>query len=287
MRKNIRSVQIIAAFLSVIVSQSMGQVTVGHITLNGDNTDILGSAFPVTTPFFYWLPARHAFRFGYFKSAYEVTQNTIGYNSFAGLDEAVASGAGSLALGGVASAANSISLRGNVTSSGNNGFATTGGNVIGSNGVAIGTGGITGWGYNGDGSIIPYLEELTFGSYASGKRSFAAAGGAATGYNSFAVGPTSAVGYHSASFGLYTTAPAQGSFAVGVGNLGTKKDGSTPAAGSQDGHDPIFEVGNGSINHDPDRGWELIAPHNALTVYRDGTVHISKASGGISMGVFQ
>lgn len=161
--------------------------------------------------------------------------------------------------------------------------------------VALGGGAADGWGSmafsgcalaEGDGSFaFGYMAE------ADGPSSFAfgdagvsigwysfAVGGWASGNYSVALGEAAiATGSFSTAMGE-TTAKAVGGTSIGLWNLGKTKTGATPSATVASQDDPIFEVGAGA---------DYSHPANALTVYRDGTVRLMKAQGGISMGQFQ
>jgi len=82
-----------------------------------------------------------------------------------------------------------------------------------------------------------------------------------------------------------TTAAANSGTAVGSNNFGLEKDGiTTPDPVNTSPNDPIFEVGNGDgVSNGPKHN----GISNALTVYRDGTIRMYKACGGIAMGNFQ
>lgn len=120
--------------------------------------------------------------------------------------------------------------------------------------------------------------------YALGDRSVAFTGGEAWGANSVAMGFGIAYGDHSVALGWSVTSTWSGT-ALGNFNLNVKKDGiSTPDPVTPTLDDPIFEIGNGDWSGDEE---SLLPPlSNALTVFRDGTIRIGKASGGISMGQF-
>lgn len=109
----------------------------------------------------------------------------------------------------------------------------------------------------------------SLGSYALAIGDRATAGGYAS----------TATGDESLAWGRSVNATTFGGVALGYYNKDNlRKDGSTvvnPATPHPD--DPLLTLGNGTATV---RG-------NALTVYRDGTVRLTKASGGIAMGQFQ
>lgn len=111
---------------------------------------------------------------------------------------------------------------------------------------------------------------------------FSAAVGAssnAMGDRSFALGYlATAVADEAVALGRSVYASAYGSIALGYYNKGNKRKDDTTDVDPVTPHpdDPLLTLGKGSST----------TPANAFTVYRDGTVRLSKAAGGISMGQF-
>jgi len=113
---------------------------------------------------------------------------------------------------------------------------------------------------SGDGSTALGSSALVTGDYA-----------AAIGYNA------SATADYSFATGRTTTF-AHGSVALGYFNKGNKRKDNTTTVDPVTPHndDPLLTLGNGTSS----------TAANAFTVYRDGTVRLAKAAGGISMGQF-
>jgi hypothetical protein len=271
----------------------------GHIAITGDAFST--TTLPVNTTLFYWIPSGNAFRFGTFDL--NSANAGIGHYSLAGPQFSVASGDGSIALGpyttasgggalaagwgATATAFQSIALGSGsfVQSNSNNGVAIGGGYVNSIRaGVAIGTA----WVYAGD-------YPMPLQSTTTGDGAFSAVGGTASGFSAVSMGVlNTAAGFYSTAFGGATTVNARGGTAIGMGNLGVQKDGVTvPDNETPAPDDPIVEDGNGYLgsemetNNTADSSPTIITKSNALTVYRDGTIRMYKASGGISMGQFQ
>ncbi len=82
---------------------------------------------------------------------------------------------------------------------------------------------------------------------------------------------------NSFAIGSNVTANAVGSIALGRSNKSDRrKDNTLVDSATPHPSDPLLTVGNGDNS----------TRSNAFTIYRDGTVRLSKASGGISMGQF-
>lgn len=96
-----------------------------------------------------------------------------------------------------------------------------------------------------------------------------------------------ASGTLSVALGAGTTSTTYGAVVIGRNNLEKQKDGTTtPPSGSAtawNDNDPLFVVGNGKGPAEP-----VIADRyrNAFTIYKDGTITMSKAQGDILMGQF-
>lgn len=85
----------------------------------------------------------------------------------------------------------------------------------------------------------------------------------------------------SVALGAAATASSFSSVAIGRNNLTTALDGTAVSTTAWVDKDPLFSVGNGSGTvGDPNRY------RNAFTVYKDGTVTLSKPQGDIQMGQF-
>lgn len=155
----------------------------------------------------------------------------------------------------------------------------------------------------GDNALAEGPYSLAFGSYAytGGSQAIALTGGAiggrsvaiggyAAGPSSVAVGASEAYGWSSVAIGYGVTTRSTGGIAVGLANVNVKKDGVTaPIPDTPTMEDPLFEVGNGNVYDLMDsEGINLALPrsNNAFTIFRDGTIRMGRASGGISMGQF-
>jgi hypothetical protein len=117
-------------------------------------------------------------------------------------------------------------------------------------------------------------------SSAEGVAATSIGAGFAMGLLSLAGGESQAYGDYSTALGLATQANAYASFVIGRYNLGTMSPGGEASWLSAD---PIFEIG---IGHPATAAPWIDYRANALTVYKDGTVIISKAQGDILMGDF-
>lgn len=148
---------------------------------------------------------------------------------------------------------------------------SSGGSVSFGTGLSSGSSAIAG----GQGSVAQGDSSAAFGNSTTASGNNAAAFGSntqATGDASFAAnGSGVASGTYSTALGFSTKAEAFASLAIGQFNVGTGTAGSWQEA------DPVFEIGIGS---------DALNPKNALTVYKNGDVTLSKAQGDISMGDF-
>lgn len=294
MKKSASSISTLLAICVLGSGNLLAQTTAqnlsgpGYINLSGGTFET--TSLPANAPSLMWSPGLSAFRFGYFDST--SAGATIGQNSLAGGYGSSATGNGSVALGlfshatadrslaiGLGAQANAIDaialgLSSTVTPGANEGVALAGATVTADAGIAMGLG-------DSLGSFNGY-------SQTSGMYAFSAIGGVASGAHAVAFGSlTTANGSYSTALGVGTTVDAMGGAAIGTGNLDVEKDGVTvPNNTVPGGNDPIFEVGNGYLGTDDD-GNTFISKSNALTIYRDGTIQIYKAQGGISMGQFQ
>ena len=267
----------------------------GGIDLKGGSAFVPSSQTGLTSRFL-WLPDKAALRFG----RYNTTPNpaNVGQDSIAGGFNASAQGQGSVAFGygALASGDGSLAIGGDPTDFGwGSPVASDFGAIalgLGSaatkpHSVAIGSKSVAdmersaAFGFrseaHGEGSLALGPESLVFGMEAN------AIGFGCHVYSdsSTAIGSyATADGKHSTAIGYSVYAGSVGGVAIGHYNEGRKKDGihwPDPNVASPD--DPIFEIGTGDV--------ELSLQKNALTIFRDGTVRLSKASGGISMGQFQ
>jgi hypothetical protein len=256
----------------------------GYIDLTGSTTF---TPSPSTGSRFLWLPQKSALRVGYFSTALNIQM--IGQYSVAGGGDSIASAESSVAFGYSAQATGvgAIALGGDLSTATLEGASPQ---ASGYGAIAIGRAAISsGWdslafGYGQADSDAFAYNGIAFGGAsfsirgnAFGPNSAAFISGQSYGHYSFAVGPWAVVdGYISVAMGRLLFVKADHAAAFGIRNIGLRKDGADPQPYSPESGDPIFEVGNGTE--------EL--PSNALTVYRDGTVRLSKAAGGISMGQF-
>jgi hypothetical protein len=260
---------VLGAFDSTVRAQDATNLYgAGYINLGGTTNWTPPSQLPFGNLFVWW-PSQGALRFGGFSQGYRAPYNVtatsiadIGQFSIAGGQDAIAKGRGSIALGVDAYASGDQSVA--IGSCGANGTYSFAGGVAQADG----------WG-----------SAALAAGWAVGNYSFAACG-VAKGYSSAAFNASSSVGNCSAAFGDNSLSQAYGEMAVGCFNLGLRKDGSSPDPTTAADADPVFEVGTGSGTYDSD-GDPVRVPKNAFTVYRDGTVRMSKACGGISMGSFQ
>jgi hypothetical protein len=55
---------------------------------------------------------------------------------------------------------------------------------------------------------------------------------------------------------------------LGIGNIGKRKDDSTPDDGFDAQGDPILKIGNGALGHDPDRGWGVLHTTQGMPPHR-------------------
>lgn len=134
-------------------------------------------------------------------------------------------------------------------------------------------------GFDSD-ALAPYSTAIGLGARTTGD--WAAAYGPyaqAAGDKSFAVGFGSITAAdESMASGHYVSTSAIGAVALGRYNVGSeRKDGTAADPAVVDPSDPILTLGNGTGTSNRS---------NAITVYRDGTVRLTKAAGGISMGQF-
>jgi hypothetical protein len=259
------------------------------------------TSLPANTSSFLWSPGQGALRFGYFDSS--SAGAAVGQYSFAGPYRTTATAYGSIALGAYTTASGEGSFAGGwgatakayqsialgtgsrVEANSNNGVAIANGYVnSGRAGIAI-----------GDAWVFAADMPIPLSSTTTGDGGFSAVGGTAAGFSAVSMGVLNvASGFYSTAFGGFTRVDARGGTAVGLGNLDVKKDGVTkPDNEVPSGDDPIFEVGNGYLGSDletnpsADTSNVITTTSNALTIYRDGTIRMSKACGGISMGNFQ
>lgn len=79
------------------------------------------------------------------------------------------------------------------------------------------------------------------------------------------------------ALGAAAQSPSYSCVSVGQFNKTVAKDDSSPSGSAWVGKDPLFLVGNGTSSANKS---------NALAVYKDGTVTMSKAQGDILMGQF-
>jgi hypothetical protein len=105
-------------------------------------------------------------------------------------------------------------------------------------------------------------QSLAVGAYSRALMSFSAAFGRSA----------QATALGSLALGFQTYSPSVGGVGIGMGNKALRKDGSSPTSYSTGGGDPILMVGNSVFSSstlaDTSRS-------NALTVYRDGDVHVA------------
>lgn len=185
--------------------------------------------------------------------------NATGTHSFAYGDEAQATGQSSFAFGAdsEASQLNAIAMSTDSTATRPHAVA------IGVQSEATGFGAY---------ALGPGAEASGTWSVALGLYSDAAAS------NAIAAGSHSdARASDSVSIGSHTQAFAVGSVALGKYNSPLRRDGVPTSPTFAHRLDPIFSVGVGTSEQ---------SRSNALTIYRDGEVVLSRPLGGISMGIF-
>jgi hypothetical protein len=262
--------------LSLLVWLSLGWVaSAGAQAVVAGNGYIDLTGFTNFTPSpaigsrFLWVPAKSALRFGYFSAPLDLA--LIGYNSIAGGRDAKATGSDSIAFGESAQTDGygAVAIGSSTWASGELGTALGALSWAVERSVTIGYGAFT---YSPGAVAI--------GSGYAGASGSASINGSADGEGSTAIGAGSWAGATNSFAAGYTWARSYGGAAVGMLNLALTKDGAEPDPFAPGANDPVFEVGNGRVT------WEGIEQKNALTVYRDGTVRLSKAAGGISMGQF-
>lgn len=228
-----------------------------------------------------WYPGKAAFRAGSVSGTFWDGSN-IGQNSFAAGLDSKASGTASIALGT------------GVTASGPASIALGQGSTASSSymsGVAIGYG-TNASGYAGN-VALGYLTSAggTSGAIAMGSSTNASASGATamgTVTQASNVGATAAGGWtiasgqYATSLGFWTTARTYGATVIGRYNaLEPNLRGDSSSTWWSD--EPVFIIGNGTgVPSDPAE----VKNRNALTVYKDGKVVISKRQGDILMGTF-
>ena len=120
----------------------------------------------------------------------------------------------------------------------------------------------------------------TGGGTATGSYAAAIGSGAANADYSVALTGAITTAQRSVAVGLGATASSYASLVVGQNNLlvgTTVSPTATPSPSAWQAADPLFVVGNGADTNNRS---------NALTVYKDGTVTMSKAQGDILMGQF-
>lgn len=261
---------ILLAALSLLTPPLWAQGSVlsgpGYINLSETNWSPDG---PLVGKKFVWWPNRSSLRIGAFDEGFG-DLDWMGYNTFAGGENALAEGYASFAYGSFVEAAGDCSI-----AFGSNSAA------YGQYSVAIGLSASAG----GDRSLAFGLNASADGSQSialggichfMGPRAFSLLGGETYAEQAIAL-MGRAYAARSLALGSSTQVFAIGGVALGSYNLAKDKNGKMPNNTSSSPDDPIFEVGNGNA----------YKAANALTIYRDGTIRITKPQGGIAMGQFQ
>lgn len=135
----------------------------------------------------------------------------------------------------------------------------------------------------GAGTASGNYSSVISGGTAAGTNSVAISGGSTSANAQYSVATSggSAQGNYSVAMGPSVISPSYACVVLGKNNVTKAIDGSTPSTSGWLDKDPLFAVGNGSgTTGDPNQY------RNALTVYKDGTITMSKVQGDISMGVF-
>lgn len=251
---------------NLTVTGQAGSPSAPGVTVTGDGGVLfLGTHGVGTIPMqgeggvrFMWYPKKAALRAGEIEID-EWDDGLIGYSSTAFGYATIASGTSSFAAGSGSWASGGLSTAfGWSAASGDYSFAA-------------------GRGVEASGYAASAFGEVTsaFGSYSL-----------AFGYRTEAIGACSlaagnetlAVGNLSCAFGFKTVAYSQSSFVVGQYN-----EISLGSLGAWVGSESVFEIGNGTGNpSDPVE----VRNRNALTVYKNGDVKITKRQGDILMGEF-
>lgn len=99
-------------------------------------------------------------------------------------------------------------------------------------------------------------------------------------FNQISIGPSTATGTYASGFGSAANATSYSSMVVGRNNVTTASDGTAANAGAWVDKDPLFTVGNGTGVSGTNQY------RNAFTVFKDGTITMSKVQGDILMGVY-